>query len=169
MPTTNNKAGGKGRGLGGRTSGREGSQIKSRASRTAGNTQAARRERRLALPRVANALAAAAAERDRIAALVASLPAPELEPQTVVLHRAVKTERGGIVVVEVEATRPAPALDLTSMAEGDKGWTLGQARLLYQDGYSVGYVVARTGWGAGWLRDLMGRDGYYADLPLLAA
>jgi hypothetical protein len=128
-----------------------------------------RRETRLAQPRVANALAAAAAERDRIAALVASLPTPELEAQTVVLHRAVKTERGGIAVVEVEATRPAPALDLTSMAEGDKGWTLGQARLLYQDGYSVAHVVARTGWGAGWLRDLMGRDGYYAGLPVLAA
>lgn len=156
------KAGNAGQSRGGRHK-REPRTGVPRRARSSAKSPAHRREIRLAKPRVANALAAAKAERERIAALVAATAVPELEAEVVVIRQVISQGRH----LEVEVERPRPVVDLASMAEGELGWSLGQARLLYQDGYSLAHVVARTGWGAGWFRDLMGPDGYYADLPIV--
>lgn len=39
--------------------------------------------------------------------------------------------------------------------QGDKGWSLGQARMMLRQGYSLAKVQRLTGWGENWLRDLV--------------
>lgn len=43
-------------------------------------------------------------------------------------------------------------------AQGDR-WTLGQARQLLRDGYSLAHASRITGWGAMWLEDLVTEQG----------
>lgn len=124
--------------------------------RAAGNTKPLRRERRLALPRVANALAKAAAERARIEALIEKAH-PELANTVgVVIQRAMANGKTEAVTVQ----RPVPLVDLTNRTEGDKGWSLGQARVLFGDGYHLRRVVELTGWGGWWFSDLVDAEGY---------
>jgi hypothetical protein len=122
--------------------------------------QRRRRELRLAQPRVRNALESARREREWVEALAAACE-PELDRTVpVTIQRwdrdASKTEPA---VVE----QPAPLVDLTSKAEGEE-WSLGQARMLYRDGYHLAWVTERTGWGAWWFSDLIGPDGYATEL-----
>jgi hypothetical protein len=60
------------------------------------------------------------------------------------------------------ADQPTEVVQAATLAwaEGDRGWTLGQARQLVRDGYQAAAVVARTGWGERWFADLVGGDGY---------
>lgn len=158
------RAGNAGNARGGRhkKSPRGGAPVKARA---AGKSQALRRERRLANPRVRSALAHAAAERARVEALIDKTPAPVVLRQVEVTVQRVQGGKGDPVPVLVE--RHVPLVDLDSKAEGDKGWSLGQARLLFGDGYSLACVVARTGWGGWWFRDMLAEDGYARTLPVL--
>ena len=118
----------------------------------------ARRERRMSSPRVRGALAEAAEQRAKIEALLARQSPAELYASvTVPVRRWDKTTRD---YAQAVIERPVPEVAMDDRAEGDKGWTVGQARLLYMDGYSLDWVVRRTGWGAWWFSDLTGADGY---------
>lgn len=56
---------------------------------------------------------------------------------------------------------PAPPLhDLTNRCAGERGWGLGQATMLLEDGYSLRHVCQLTGWGGWWFKNGVGNDGY---------
>lgn len=129
-------------------------------ARSSGVSPARRRELRLEKPRVRKALEKAGAERkliERLAAAAdeaarnwrASHPTPaalDREPEDI----------GSI-------TLALPLADLANQtAPADGGWSLGQARMLLRDGYHVGQVCRRTGWGGYWFSDLVDAEGYYA-------
>jgi hypothetical protein len=100
-------------------------------------------------------------------ALIDKTPvAPVVLRQVEVTVKRVQGGKGDPVPVLVERHGPAGGPQ-DSKAEGDKGWSLGQARLLFGDGYSLECVVARTGWGGWWFRDLLAEDGYARTLPVL--
>lgn len=124
--------------------------------------QRRRAELRLSKPRVRNALAEVAAHQARLEAQLQHQSTGELlATVTVPIRRWDKVAHEHVAAV---VERPVPVVAMDDRALGEKGWDVGQARLLYLDGYPLDWVVARTGWGAWWFSDLVGRDGYAVDL-----
>jgi hypothetical protein len=127
-----------------------------RRARGGAKSQPAKRALRLAQPRVRDALSAARTDREWLAAEAAEV------------ERIVRQWTAELARKAVEATvagRPAPAPpalhDRSNRSAGlDRGWTLGQARVLLTDGYPLARVCERTGWGGWWFRDIVGNDGY---------
>lgn len=152
MATTNNKAGGKRRGIG-RRAGSEGGPSAHRRSKP--GVESRRAEHRLADTRVQTALGKAGADRAwldeetaKVQALIAEWTA-EREAQ-----RAAARARG-------EKLPPLPLDDRTNRTPGDiERWNVGQAGQLLDDGYSLAHVCRLTGWGGWWFKDRVGNDGY---------
>lgn len=158
------KAGNASRGSGRHTKEPRGGTPKGK--RASGNSQAARRSRRLNDPRVRTALDEARREREKIAALIAANASTETEGSRRAAMLRVWVRDGDLVADDALApsslARPGTRVVVNpeSRQVGEKGWTLGQSRILISDGYSLDSVVARTGWGAWWFRDLVALDGY---------
>lgn len=56
---------------------------------------------------------------------------------------------------------PAPEPPLPTEGDGNGRWRLGQARSMLRQGYRLSHVVHTTGWGTRWLDDLAtDEDGY---------
>lgn len=55
--------------------------------------------------------------------------------------------------------RRQPTVDMDCQDRG-ADYTLGQVRTMFREGYPLKYVVRQTGWGAYWLADMAGDDGY---------
>lgn len=126
-------------------------------ARSRSKTQAQRRELRLTKGRVKDAMADVARNRAWLEAeLAKQVKAGEPElllPAPVATATRTRTKVGTAATVVL--TPPDP------WREGDDDrWPLGDARALIRDGYHLGHVVGRTGWGEHWFRDLVGRDGY---------
>jgi hypothetical protein len=65
------------------------------------------------------------------------------------------------VLDRLEEFTPKPQLsvDLDDRRRGVE-YELGHARAMFRQGYPLKFVVQRTGWGAYWLADMAGEDGY---------
>lgn len=133
-----------------------------RGNKRGKEAQKRRHDLHLATPRVAVALADARTERQRLEAILAAQARTETEGSRKAAIRRVWVKDGAEVTdldrPRVHETRLV--LNPDSRALGEKGWTLGQARVLVTDGYPLEAVVRRTGYGAWWFRDLVGNDGY---------
>lgn len=126
--------------------------------------QRRRRQIRLRDPRVALSLEEAERERKELEARIA-----REKEQPAVGTAAGAAYREPVVVHEdklpessdkPKTYRPKKIV-IPYDAQGDKGWSLGQARSMVRQGYKVERVVYMTGWGVKWLEDLpTDPDGY---------
>lgn len=64
---------------------------------------------------------------------------------------------------ELASIPPTPPTKVTSIKsrrkinpkqEGKSNWTMGQARSLVYDGYTIAHVIEYTGWGSYWFNDM---------------
>lgn len=153
MPTTNNKAGGKRRGMQRSGSTESGPTAGSRAARTGLRDQRAHMARR----------EAKASSREQAVADRAWLEAEDRKVKAVVAEWMTEVRAWQAAARAAgEPVPPVPPLhDPSNRSAGDlTRWTVGQARLLLEDGYALAKVCQQTGWGGWWFRDLVGHDGY---------
>jgi len=78
-------------------------------------------------------------------------PEPKPDPQLVTVQR---------MLAKLKPKRPAIDMDCKSR---NPAFSLRDVRRMVREGYSLSQVVERTGWGAFWIADMVGPDGYYRD------
>jgi hypothetical protein len=126
--------------------------------------QKRRREVRLRDPRVATTLDEVRAEqaalearieREKEQPAVGATAGAKYKPPVVVQEDALPVATG-----ETKVYRPKK-VRIPYDAQGNKGWTLGQARSMVRQGYKVTRVVYMTGWGMKWFEDLPTDDDGY--------